>query len=35
MFTYRSWKHRLVLLLLALSTCALANPTTGAGGIGG
>lgn len=35
MFTYGNWKYRLTLLLLALSGWALANPTTGAGHIGG
>jgi hypothetical protein len=32
---YCSLKYRLVLLMVALSQFALADPTTGSGGIGG
>ncbi|GAA5533731.1 MULTISPECIES: hypothetical protein [Deinococcus] len=40
MRSHCSWKYRLALLLFALSQCtliqfALADPTTGSGGIGG
>jgi len=35
MHLYRTWRYHLTLALLTLSQFALADPTTGSGGIGG